>query len=284
MKLFVGSDRYKTDSDRVLTKLSIAAAGAIFVVLGTSGRAVATGATSFLNTSSGQVGTIDTSTGVFTPLANGPTFRDIALTETNQLFGITFTQLYEIDTNANNFSLIGNLNSASLNGLGFDNNGNLYGTGSNGFYQIDTSTGMASLVSNLSGFLSAGDIVFNPDTNEFLGTSRIPNSGTLFSIALDGTTTEIGNIGFSNVWGLFFENGDLFGYTADGQQILLDLATGAGTLDNNVTGISGNIFGAASLPSTSPTKTPEPTSTLGLLAMGAMGGVFWLKRKGQKKT
>lgn len=236
-------------------------------------------AMSLLHTSTGQVGTIDTSTGVFTSLANGPTLTDIALTENNELFGISFGQLYKVDTNTNSFSLIGNLG-ASLNGLGFDNNDNLYGTGGNRFYQIDTSTGNANLVSNLSGFSSAGDIVFNPDTNQFLGTSTSPTNSTLFSIALDGTNVEIGSIGFGNVYGLFFENGNLFGYTANRRQIIMDLATGAGTFDNNVTGASGQIFGAASLPSTgSRTTTPEPVSKLGLLIITIMVGGSWFKRK-----
>ncbi len=106
-------------------------------------------AMSLLHTSTGQVGTIEPSTGVFTSLANGPTLTDIALTETNELFGVSFGQLYKVDTNTNSFSLIGNLGVGNMNGLGFEREGNLYGTGGNGFYQIDTATGRANLVSSV---------------------------------------------------------------------------------------------------------------------------------------
>jgi hypothetical protein len=229
----------------------------------------------------GQVGEINTSTGVFTPLiTNAPQLTDIALSENRELFGITFDGLYKLDTTKKTVSLIGNLGLSGLNGLGFDKNNNLYGTGRDGFYKIDTSTGAATLVNRLSNFASAGDIVFNPDTNSFLGTSRTPNNSTLFSISLDGRATEIGNIGFNNVYGIFFEEGKLFGYTADRKQIDIDIATGLGTFNRNISGTTLDIGGAASLPSTGPTTpVPEPTSILGLLTLGTIGAVSRMKQR-----
>lgn len=259
----------------LVKKLSMALVGAA-VVVGTSGAAQAA---SFLSTSDGKVGTVDTATGGFTQVLSGPQFTDIALSEANDFFGITFDKLYKVDVSGGSTSLIGNLG-ASLNALGFSSSGVLYGAGGFGIYTIDTTTGAAALVNSIPDFSSSGDIVFDPVNSRFVATSSGSGSDSLFSIGLDGVATQIGNIGLSNVYGLFFENGTLFGYTADRKQITIDLATGLGTFDKNVTGINGEIFGAASLPSTGPeTSVPEPGTLFGLLGIGALGMGSRLLRK-----
>ncbi len=255
-------------------------------------------AISLLVSSGSQVGEIDTATGAFTPLNTaGPSFTDIALRESGEVYGNTFNSLYLVDLDTNTNTFIGNFNiSGGINALGFSNSDILYGTTiEGGFYSIDVNSGSGSLISNIPGFSSAGDIVFNPDSNEFLATSTSPSNSTLFSIALDGTATQIGSIGFGNVYGIFFEDQTLYGYTGNNQQIIIDLDTGLGTFDSSVTGISGSIFGAGSLPSTgptdpsnpnppnpNPTSTPEPASILSLLSLGILGGVSRLKSTTKK--
>lgn len=262
---------------KFLKVFSIAVAGASLSFI-TSGSAQAT---SFLSTNTGQVGTVDSATGTFNALATGVTFTDLALSSDNNLFGITFSQLFSIDTDNGSSSLIGNLGE-SMNALGFTSSNDLYGTGGSGFYQIDSATGVATSIANISGFASSGDLVFDAVNDRFLATSSAGSSDSLFSIALDGTATELGSIGFSNVYGLSFENDILLGYTADRQQITIDVATGAGTFDRTVTGVNGEIWGATS--SLSSTAVPEPASILGLLGFGALGVGSSLKRKFQQKA
>ncbi|NEO71378.1 PEP-CTERM sorting domain-containing protein [Moorena sp. SIO3H5] len=267
-----------------MKKLPIAMAGALVISLGTMGTAQAS---SFLSTGIGQVGKIDTSTGTFTPLnKNGITFFDIALSNSGDLFGVTggiTGGLYSIDKNTGLSSKIGNLG-VFLNALDFSNNNVLYGAGDNSFYTIDTSSGAASLVAKIPNFISSGDIAFDAVNNQFFATSLSVDgsSDTLFSIALDGTATEIGSIGFSDIYGLLFENGTLFGYTGDQQQITIDPTTGAGSFSQNVVGGVGQLFGAAgAFPSTTvPSATvPEPMSVLSLLAVGAFGAGVLSKGK-----
>ncbi|NEQ97570.1 MAG: PEP-CTERM sorting domain-containing protein [Cyanothece sp. SIO2G6] len=133
------------------------------------------------------------------------------------------------------------------------------------------------MLAGTSGFRSSGDIVFDPTQNLFWGTST---SNRLVTIGLDGSVNEIGNIGFSNVYGLFFNEGILYGHTAAGEQITLDVATGAGTFDKQITGNSGQIWGSASLPSTGGVSqsVPEPASVLGLLGLTAFGALSYRKR------
>jgi hypothetical protein len=248
-------------------------------------------AVSFLNTlSPGTIGSIDSATGVFTPvITNGPDLlTDIALSGSGQLFGTTFSnQLYTFNTTTNSSTLVGGLGTF-INGLGFATNGNLYGTGGNsdtggsGFYQINTTTGAATQVGvNIANFSSAGDIAFNPSTNQFLATSSSPSDSTLFSIALNGSASPIGNIGFGNVFGLSFEGSQLFGYTRDGDQIKISLADGAGTFDRKIARTTLAIGGAASSISTVPVAAvPEPFTIIGTL----IGGTAALRLRKKLKS
>jgi hypothetical protein len=267
----------------LMKKLSLTIVGSVLMVLGTGSTVRA--ASFYVSTGFGKVGTVDHTTGVFSQLSSGfgPTFTDIALSNSKELFGITFSTLHQINTTTGTSSFIGNLG-ASMNGLGFTTSNALYGTGGSGFYSINTSTGAASLVSNISDFGSSGDIVYDPVNNRFLGTSI---GDSLWSIALDGTASKIGNIGFGSVYGLAFDDhGVLYGYTAARQQIIINSATGVGTFNQMVTGSSfGPIYGSASLPSTGPkTSVPEPGTVFGLLGVGALGAGSMLKCKKQKKA
>jgi hypothetical protein len=255
----------------------------------TSGYLAPARAVSFLNTfsSPGTIGEIDSNTGVFTPvITNGPSsLADIALDSSGQLYGNTLSELYRFNPATNTSTLVGSLGT-SINGLGFATNGNLYGTSGNNFYQISTTTGAATQVgSNITNFSSAGDIVFNPNSNQFLATSLSPSNSTLFSIGLDGSASPIGSgIGVGNVYGIFFEGGQLFGYTDDRRQIKIDIATGLGEFDRNITGTNLTIGGAASLPSTGSTppiaSVPEPLTVIGTL----IGGTAALRLRKKLKS
>ncbi|MGA9382576.1 MAG: hypothetical protein WBV73_27770 [Phormidium sp.] len=202
---------------------------------------------SFISTSSGQIGTIDITNGQFQQIGVGPAFTDIALSNNGQIFGITFNNLYRIDPLTGASSAIGSPGTSGFNALAFSADNRLYTavSGSSNLYTIDPLTGSASFFANLgSNFSSAGDLVFDPINNRLFATSKGSGSDVLFSIGLNGVATRIGNIGFSDVFGLDLKNGTLLGYTANKQQIMINQATGAGTFMQNVTGVIGEIFGA----------------------------------------
>ncbi|MBW4487077.1 MAG: PEP-CTERM sorting domain-containing protein [Trichocoleus desertorum ATA4-8-CV12] len=259
----------------LITKLLLTTGAALITLASASSSAQAA---TLLSTTEGNVGTVDPSTGIFTPQVTGPVFTDIALSKSSDLFGVTFGQLFNINVSTGSLSLIGNLG-ATLNSLGFSDADVLYGTGGSGLYQINQVTGAASLVASIPNFVSSGDIVFDSANQRFLATSLHGASDRLFSIGLDGAATQIGEIGFRDVYGLFFEQGKLWGYTRDRQQIIIDPTTGTGTFDKTVTGITGEIWGSASLAETDPkTSVPEPTSLLGLLGAALLGGRSALQR------
>ena len=218
---------------------------------------------SIIATRDGEIGTVDGTSGNFSQIATSNLdFSDIALSNSGELFGITLGDLYKIDRNLGSASLVGNFGGSSfpLNALEFANN-TLYAAGTSKLYTIDTSIGVATLVANLgSDFNSSGDLVFDATNNRFLATATGTISDSLFSVSLTGQSTKIGDIGFTNVFGVSFENGNLIGFTEDRKRITISSTTGIGTFDKNLTGVSGSIGGASSIPSATPTPTP-PTPT-----------------------
>jgi hypothetical protein len=253
-----------------MKKLSLATFGAAALTLGTG--EVAKAGLNFISTNAGQVGLINTSTGEFTQVARGSFMLDLALSSDNKLFGSDSSNLVAINPALGTFSKIGRFG-AFLNSLGFGSNNSLYGTGSSGFYGVNTLTGAATLIANIAGFSSSGDIAYDVANNRFLATS---NGDSLWSIALNGSAAKIGDIGFSQVYGLLFDRGTLYGYAGQ-QQIAINTATGSGTFSKNVAGLNGSIGGAASAP------VPEPATVLGsLLGMGVLGSVR-SRRKSQRQ-
>jgi hypothetical protein len=247
-----------------MKKLSLATFGAAAITLGTG--EVAKAGLNFISTNAGQVGVINTSTGAFTEVTSGSFMADIALSSDNNLFGSDFFNLVGINPALGTFSTIGSFGGAIINSLGFGSNNSLYGTGDSGFYGINTLTGAASLIANIAGFSSSGDIAYDVANNRFLATS---GGDSLWSIALNGSAAKIGDIGFSQVYGLLFDQGTLYGY-AGYQQIAINTATGAGTFSKYVAGVNSSIGGAASATA----AVPEPATVLGsLLGMGVLGSV-----------
>jgi hypothetical protein len=195
------------------------------------------------------LGSVDLSNGNFSPLPSSTrNFSDIAAFG-NDLFGITlFDSFYKIDNNTGVATFVGSMNSFGMNALEFAPSGTLYGANGSSLLTIDKATGKATKIADIPGFISAGDLAYDPASQRFLATSIDVSSGatgnTLYSIGLAGDARLVGNIGFNNVFGLFVDNGTLYGYTADRQQIVINPTTGAGTFNKTVTGTEGLIGGA----------------------------------------
>lgn len=200
-----------------------------------------------ISTEDGKVGFLNTLSGTFSPLADSPVFTDIALSKENELFGVTFDRLYKIDLNNGKSEVVGNLGSSGFNALDFASDGALYSAKGSGFYTIDTETGATTLIENLgTGFVSSGDLVFDPARKHFWATSQGKDSNLLYEIDLEGKIIGEGKkIGLSDVYGLSLDElGTLFGYTADGQQFIINKETGASTYEQKIDGLNGEIFGA----------------------------------------
>jgi hypothetical protein len=203
-------------------------------------------ASRLLSTTAPEIGSVDPTTGAFSPLADTSTaYTDIASSPSGDLFGVSSDSLYQVDPATGGSSRVGSLGTfVNMNSLAFTPSNNLYAAGGSGFYSINTATGAASLVANIPGFNSSGDLLYDDASGRFFATSNSAAKDSLYSIGLNGDATLIGNVGFDNVWGLAIANGTLYGYTSNRLQIIINPTTGVGTFDRAVTGTVNQIYGA----------------------------------------
>ncbi len=143
------------------------------------------------------------------------------------LYGVDDTSdLYRINPVNAQARYIGGVG-AVVNGLVVASNGTIYASGNHSLYIVNPASGAGTRVGKNTGFSSSGDLAFS-------------SNGTLYMSAIgdvlvrlntsSGVGTSIGPIGFSDVYGLGFSFGTLYGETSDSQLITIDPLTGKGTL------------------------------------------------------
>lgn len=238
-------------------------------------------ATVIVSSDTGEIGRLDTTTGLISDVvATGEFWLDIATTTDGMLFGVNGDGLYAIDLSAPDpITEVGpNL---FLNGLAFDNNDTLFASFRDELYTIDTSTGAASLVGSISnGFYSSGDIAFGDD-GMLYGTSTqgCASSASDCLFAIDAQTAEgtyIGDIGYPFVYGLASSDGSLFGVTDADGLVEIDTSTGQGTEITSDFAMDGVTSGAAGVDAPQDPETPlVPLPASGWMLLGglALAGV-----------
>jgi len=171
---------------------------------------------------------------------------DIALDRNGNMIGVSFTVVYAVDKMTARTTFLANL-TRQFNGLSFipptgpDPNGpeKLVGTTLDGsVWQIDPMTGTSTQIGAYGGGLtSSGDLVSVSGFGT-VATVKRSEGGPDFLARVDPTTgaaTIIGPTGFTDVWGLGFWKGRVYGFVATDQFVLIDPATGAGTLQQTGT-------------------------------------------------
>ena len=192
-------------------------------------------------------------------------FFDIALNPLDgELYGITgYRRLYRIDQHSGSAAFIGTA-SSFINALAFNNQGQLFGTGYGSLFEVSIFNGASTLL-GYGNYHSSGDLAFDNLGQLFL-TSK---GDQLMQIdTTSGSGSLIGNIGYDGVYGLTFENQQLFGFTSDGRTLAIDRDSGVGTQ------VASNGFVAYGATARS---IPEPTTLL-LLVTG-LGAITLMRKK-----
>jgi hypothetical protein len=204
-----------------------------------------------------KYGLIDLSTGVVSDLPLNNPFDQGSLTDVavfgNDIYSNgLLSNLYKYDSTTGISTLVGDLGGfadrTNFISLGFGANGILYSVGTNartretGLYTVDlASGGKANLVANIPGIVDVGDIAYDAASSRFFASASSTGTGNsvLYSIGLTGEARLIGDIGFSNVGALLYENGILYGFdsalSGSQKQLVIDTNTWAGRIDKMVT-------------------------------------------------
>ena len=179
---------------------------------------------------------------------------DIAMTPNGSLFTISSTALYSVNVNTAKATLFVHLPGSLNNGLTFLPDGSLLASDASGtLKQIDPNTGNITIIGDYGlGYGSSGDLVAVANgtmygvsaTDEF--GSDVSSNNILITVDVNtGEATEIGYIGFANVFGLAYYGGTILGLDYLGDIIRIDPNSGAGT---KVGSNSSHFFGGATSP------------------------------------
>jgi len=171
---------------------------------------------------------------------------DIAVDHSGAIIGVTFNEVLRIDHDTAACTTLAPLDgSHPFNGLSWVTQGTsevLLGTTTSGTVsRIDPATGAVTNVGMFGQSLrSSGDLV---SVTKFgtLVTVKTPTAQDDWLASLDPTTgqaTLIGAIGFRDILGIGFWKDRVFGFAQGGQFILIDPATGAGTMVSQMPGVA----------------------------------------------
>lgn len=167
---------------------------------------------------------------------------DIAIDKNGQMLGVSFTRVYRIDPATAQTTLLSSNLAGSFNGLSFVPAASIGATGDDVLVgtdnadgkvvRIDPMTGAATQVGDMGGgYVSSGDLVA---IDGFGTVQTVPgaNGDQLVRLA-SGTfaATPIGNgTGYSDIWGVAYWKGKVYGFTDTGQFVLIDPMSGGATL------------------------------------------------------
>jgi len=235
--------------------------------------------TLWVSTGGAGLATVDVATGATTFIGNtGIALTDIAFSPTGDLYGISFSSLYRVNSSTGATTLVGGLGAVSgtANALVFGADGTLYMAGSS-LYAVNTLSGATNLIGSI-GFQSGGDLAF------IGGDLYMASSGNQL-IQVDvasGDGTFVGNLGVASMFGLATPN-NLNLYGVAGQSVyLVNTTTGAATFQSTFAPtLSGGAFGLAFFTESGGGggggTVPEP-GTLALVAVALRGAVAGSRR------
>lgn len=224
--------------------------------------------TLWVSTGGAGLATVDVATGATSFIGNTSTaLTDIAFSPSGELYGISFSSLYKVNSSTGATTLVGSLGSVvgTANALVFGSDGTLYMAGSS-LYTVNTLTGAASTIGSI-GYQSGGDLAF-------IGSELYMASSGNQLIDVDTTSgvgALIGNLGVGSMFGLATpDNVNLYG-VADQSVYLVNTGSGAATLQSTfVPTLSGGAFGLAFATESGGGNVPEP-GTLALASLALLG-------------
>jgi hypothetical protein len=173
------------------------------------------------------------------------TMTDLAIDKNGRMLGVSFTSVYEVDPMTAKCTLLSNQLAGSFNGLSFVPASQLGQTGDDVLvgtrntdgkaFQVNPMTGATTQVGDMGGtFTSSGDLVA---VTSFGIVQTVPGTGgghdrlaTLAPNTLAASAVGATDTGYNNIWGIAFWKNKIFGFTDQGEFILIDPVTGVGTL------------------------------------------------------
>ncbi len=156
-------------------------------------------------------------------------FVDIAIDLSGRMYGGTWDTLYRIDPTTGLVRAVCELD-VDMVALTFTSDGELIAGGDEGINRIDVASCQVTPLVVGGNYLTSGDLVGLPD-GYLYWTVEGDSRDDLIRVDPDtGATSYIGNTGYSEIFGLGYDAGELFGFNSYGETVLISSSTAATTL------------------------------------------------------
>lgn len=184
---------------------------------------------------------------------------DIAVNAAGEVWGVTFDAIYRIDATTARCTLVAPLE-GQYNGLTFVPAGVLNPDrevlvaveGGGTYYVVNTADGRVTRLGALGGYRSSGDLVSVANA-ETWAVVKVDGDDQLARVDLRrGVTALIGPTGVSDLWGIGYWRGRLYGFAQGGAFVTIDPATGRAT----EVARTGNPWWGAGVTTLAPTAPP----------------------------
>jgi hypothetical protein len=194
---------------------------------------------------------------VLTSMSSGEgSILDIDTAPNGALYGVTQTALMRYNPGTQQWDKQGDLDQGGQtpgdpNGMAIDRSGTAFVTSENELFEVDLTSGAATKVGDVGQFTSSGDCVINKTNTLYMTSKRQGMNDELVEVdRTTGNGIKVGDIGASQVFGLTFAWGQLYGLTVDGELLTIDRQTAATNLVHTFRD-GGDVlgwYGAASTP------------------------------------
>ncbi len=167
---------------------------------------------------------------------------DLAIDRNGQLIGISFGAVYRVDPMTAQTTMLSGTLSGQFNGLSFVPAAMLGQTGEDvlvatrnddgAVFRVDPNTGDSTQIGNMgSQFQSSGDLVAIEGFGTVQTTLGAPWDvlSKLEPVTFKATPAPQ-STGYGQIWGVAYWKGKVFGFTQLGQFVVIDPATGVGTV------------------------------------------------------
>jgi len=158
---------------------------------------------------------------------------DVAITPNGLMYAVSGSALYYVDASNGAMTLIPTAGIApfgDINGLTALSDGRLVISG-NGIAIYDIPTKTLSTLLAPGRYQSSGDIIALPDGFLYMTATGWSSGDHLIKVNPNtGATVDIGSLGYSEEWGLGYQDGILYGFAGTGKIVTIDPATAHATL------------------------------------------------------
>jgi hypothetical protein len=170
--------------------------------------------------------------GPFTDASTGAPveyFVDIAIDLSGRMVGGTFDELYSINPTTAAVTYLCTAD-VDMYALAFTPNGYLIAGSDEGVYYLDTFNCDDTPMLSNSEYITSGDLVGLPDGYLYWTVELEKTDGLVRIDPSNGVTLFLGDTGFEDIYGLGYDNGNLYGFNALGETIRISPDTASSTL------------------------------------------------------